>query len=121
MLFLIRGLPGSGKSTLASTFKLQGIVDEVFEADQYFGDPYLFDPKLLSQAHRTCLENTRNALLVGKKVAVANTFTTIKELKPYLGLGFPYKIYICEGNYGSVHDVPEETIERMKARWQNFE
>lgn len=118
-LYIIRGLPGSGKSTLAKAFVFAGIADEHYEADQYFmvGKKYMFDPTKLSYAHKQCLNEVHAALLEGKNVVVSNTFTTKKEVRPYTTLGFEYEIFECTENYGSIHNVPEETIERMKARW----
>ena len=118
-LFLIRGLPGSGKSTKAKMFKTLGIVDVVFEADDYFGfgENYNFNPILLGKAHQSCLDNTKEALEQDLNVAVANTFTTLKELQPYIDLGYKYKIIECTGHYKSVHNVPETTIDRMRTRW----
>ena len=122
MLYIIRGLPGSGKSTLAKRMLAEGIAEEHYEADMFFvyNDVYDFNPKLLSKAHRWCLNEVHAALLDGKNVVVSNTFTTLKELRAYTILGFPYEIIECIGNYESVHNVPKENIERMRARWETI-
>lgn len=123
-LILIRGLPGSGKSTLAKQIYRSHSTDRWYEADMYFlnewGD-YNFDANLLYEAHKHCQKLTKIALEEDCKVIVANTFTTIKELKPYFeiakDLGITPIVYHCENRFQSIHDVPVETIERMKARW----
>ena len=119
-LYIIRGLPGSGKSTMAKMMLVNGVIKEYYEADMYFvkEGQYNFYPSKLHQAHKWCLNEVHAALLKGLDVAVANTFTTEKELRPYTTLGFDYEIIECTGDYGSIHNVPKETIERMKARWE---
>lgn len=113
-LHIVRGLPGSGKSTFAKTLNCLHL-----EADMFFNqnNVYRFNPKLLHLAHHWCLEKTKEALS-HRDVVVSNTFTTIKELKQYLELDADIKIYEMTGAYGSIHNVPEETLSKMKARWQ---
>jgi Fe2+ or Zn2+ uptake regulation protein len=31
-----------------------------------------------------------------------------------------FTVITCEGTYGNVHGVPDEVIERMKKRWENY-
>lgn len=123
-LILVRGLPGSGKSTHARV-----IANEIFrcariEADMYFvkDGEYLFDATKLGEAHAWCLKNTMEIISEGVSVVVSNTFTTIKELKPYFDIAREFKIkpqvILCQGNYKSVHNVPEETIEKMRNRFE---
>ena len=120
-LILVRGLPGSGKSTLARKYVKQGYYHN--EADMYFvrdDGQYQFDPHLLRAAHEWCQTSTRNLLMAGKNVVVSNTFSQLWEMQPYLEMPTESVFVIkCEGDYGSIHDVPEETIRRMKDRWEN--
>lgn len=125
MLYLIRGLPGSGKSTLATQMLDCGMVDYRFEADLYFineAGEYHFDPTKIKEAHKVCQDATRHTLGEGKNVAVANTFTQRWEMKPYLDMAEEFgpgvTIVTVEGDYGSIHNVPEEAIERMRNRWE---
>lgn len=119
-LYIVRGLPGSGKSTYARTLGIQH-----FEADDFFyqGDEYCFDPSKLTVAHQECKYNVEDALMSGQDVVVANTFTTIKEIRPYIDLAVKYGarvvIHTCTGDYGSIHGVPEHTIQRMRERFVN--
>lgn len=120
-LTLIRGLPGSGKSTLA------GSMDAVHaEADQYFyiDGVYVFDPSKLAAAHSRCLGKAAEALKSGKSAVVANTFTTLKEMTPYLEAARKYGAIVVVLNmmtqYEGVHNVPRNVVDRMKARWYDF-
>lgn len=116
-LVLIRGVPGSGKSTRAS--KLQGYIH--FEADMYFtkDGEYSFDPDLLPAAHQWCIQKTRDALAQGYKVVVANVFANPWDVKPYIDLGYPYKLVQADGLWPSVHGVDPERVERMRSTWMS--
>ena len=119
-LTLIRGLPGSGKSTLAKS--LPGIY---FEADQFFIDPvtnvYNFNIDQIEDAHDWCQNNTEIFLERGFDVNVSNTFTTIRELRPYFEIAKQFKIVpvviTCQNQFGNIHNAPIETYERMKKRF----
>jgi predicted kinase len=123
-LYIIRGLPGSGKSTLAKKLA-ESIGADHFETDMYFIDPttgeYKFDRNKLAQAHEWCIRNARDAMYNEVDVIISNTFTQFWELEDYLGcaerLKIPVTIVECTAAYGSIHDVPEETRARMRARW----
>ncbi|EGQ9291270.1 ATP-binding protein [Vibrio vulnificus] len=124
-LTLIRGLPGSGKSTLAQQLAKQTLAVHL-EADMYFVDQqgrYQFDPTRLEQAHRWCLNKVCQYLKQGRAVIVSNTFVQHWEMKPYLRFaerhGLSVETLVCTGEYGSIHDVPAQTIEKMRQRWQN--
>ena len=123
-LMLIRGLPGSGKSTLAKALLFADYADYCFEADDYFtfGGVYKFNGDLIDFAHNACRRKTEDALSNGMNVIVANTFTTVSELTPYFTLAKQFNIVptviLCQGEYGSIHDVPEETIKKMKKRFE---
>ena len=123
-LLLIRGLPGSGKSTFALNMVTSFKYSRIFEADQYFiaHGEYKFDASKLGEAHYQCQINTKNALEQGLFVMVANTFTKRSELEPYYdiaeGLNKTVSEIICTGDYGSIHGVPSEVIEKMRNRFE---
>lgn len=117
-LILVRGVPGSGKSTLAKSIKDFTHV----EADMFWGPGYGFDITRIKEAHDWCIEVTGNILSVGYSVVVSNTFTTLDEMKPYFILAKKHEIkplvLHCQNNFGSIHDVPDDTILKMKDRFQ---
>lgn len=119
-LYIIRGLPGSGKSTLASTLS-----PVVYEADQYFmvDGEYQFQPTLIKQAHAWCQAQVVNAMQQDSPViAVSNTSTQKWEYQPYIDFAqqFGYSVFIivCQNDFGNIHGVPPEAIERMRSRWE---
>jgi predicted kinase len=126
---LVRGLPGSGKSTLAKRMLDNQIVDIHLEADQWFTNEatgeYRFNPNELFAAHQYCQRMAFINLSIGNSVVVSNTFTTRKELRPYLEIarqtGVKAEILTCKGQYGSVHGVPVITLAAMRNRWVELE
>lgn len=133
ILWIIRGLPGSGKSSVAENLWVR---DQIFEADKYFINKegqYNFDASKLGEAHKWCQEQVENCMkqdmedaegsTIISDIVVSNTFTTEKELEPYLELAkkYDYKVVsmIIENRHGSksVHNVPNETMEKMKQRF----
>lgn len=122
-LFIIRGLPGSGKTTLAHE-----IASRVYSADDYFTNRYTgeyhFVAEHLHIAHSNCLQNVRLAMRDRcNKIAVANTFSMRWEMQLYYDAAkeFGYTVYelTCNGKFKNTHNVPEETISKMMARWEN--
>lgn len=135
-LYLIRGLPGSGKSTFA-----EELADAFYcghwEADMFFylvpdrpkgtiifGAEYRFDASKLHQAHQWCFGMVEQGMEEERDdIIVSNTFTTEKELKPYLELAekHSYRVttLVVENRHGnqSIHGVPEETMTKMRNRF----
>jgi predicted kinase len=120
-LILIRGLPGAGKSTFAAILS-----PDYLEADQFFIEDgvYNFNIARLGAAHLWCQNAAYNQFLDGKEIIViSNTFTTKKEMKPYIDMAdeFGYRIVtlIVENRHGSqsIHNVPQETLDNMKNRF----
>lgn len=126
-LFLIRGLPGSGKSTLAKKISDRIPCASIIEADMFFmvNGEYRFDPSRRAQAHAWCRQKVYDTLMFGVSVIVANTFCSYYEMAPYIEmaheLGVRLTVIECRGDYGSVHNVPPEVIETMKARWESYD
>ena len=125
-LFLLRGLPGAGKSTLAKI--LVGDKDYCHkEADMYFVDSkgnYKFDFSLIKEAHAWCQEEVEFLMKYEHKVVVSNTFTQEWEMQDYYDLAkkYGYKVnsIIVENRHGGVngHNVPQETLDKMRQRFE---
>jgi predicted kinase len=120
ILYFLRGLPGSGKSTLA-----EQLSENICEADMFFmtNGEYRFDMNLLPTAHMWCRMRCEDFMKDEQPtVVVSNTLTSEKELAPYIELAqkYGYQIIslIVENRHGnkSVHDVPDETLDRMEVR-----
>ena len=141
-LYIIRGLPGSGKSTLADKIVANLLADELgryqaikVEADQFFVssnghvETYNFDRRFLGAAHDECYGRAIRYLRSGYSVAVANTFTTKREVERYIsglqrtGLSrdVGVKVIVCTGRFKSLHGVPAKAIEKMRERWEPVE
>ena len=120
-LYIVRGLPGSGKSSLAKK-----LTEVVYSADDFFTNKkgeYNFNAKLLGKAHEWCWGKVRDAMFIGANaVAVANTFTQAWEAEKYYQIAeeYGYSVFVieCQNDFGNVHDVPQESIDAMKERWE---
>ena len=125
-LYVVRGVPGSGKSTYAKKLLKETPTLSHYEADMYFyiNGVYTFNPNKLHMAHQWCLNSTEKDLKEGKSVIVSNTFTQLKELKPYINLSVKYEVNFfvlkAVGDYKSIHNVPEETLIKMRNRWEDY-
>lgn len=125
-LYILRGLPGAGKTTLAKELS-ETLGIPYVEADQWFYDEngvYTFNTAELPNAHIVCRASVHINMTKGLSCIVSNTSTTEKELQPYLEMAerYGYKVVslIVENRHGnaSVHNVPEQTIQKMKDRFE---
>lgn len=126
-LIVFRGLPGSGKSTKAkklqeSLIKLGNTV-AYYEADMYWmneNGEYCFDPKRVGDAHVWCRNKVREAFKNCDVVIVANTNLTKREMDIWEQIAISEKakmeVFHMKNNFGSIHGVPESTIEKMRAK-----
>ena len=82
---------------------------------------YKFDASRLREAHDWCQTKTREYLSLDISVIVSNTFTTVKELRPYFDIAKEFNIvpnvFIAQNTFGNVHNVPAETLAKMQARF----
>lgn len=120
-LHIFRGLPGSGKSTAARALGIKH-----YEADMFFEDyagNYCYEPERIDDAHKWCKRKVQQALAQGSDVAVSNIFQSVWQMEDYISIaeraGARVFIHECHGNFGNVHDVPEDAIERMRQAWED--
>lgn len=126
-MFIIRGVPGSGKTTLAEEMARNFPDSEIVCADDYFmvHGEYRFNPKELKQAHEFCRCEVEQFAKEGyENIFVHNTFTREWEMQPYFEIaekyGYMVHSIIVENRHGgkNQHGVPEESINRMKKRFE---
>lgn len=124
-LYIIRGVPGAGKTTLAKQIARSHFEACFFyAADDWFDihNGGIFDASRLGEAHSWCLNSVKAGLQKNRPVFVHNTFTTEKELKPYIDFcnenNIPFTCIVVENRHGnkSVHNVPEEKVNQMRER-----
>lgn len=122
ILYILRGLPGSGKSTFAKSLGIFHV-----EMDMYFmrGGKYIWSANKIPEAAKFCQDLVRSVIKAGLDCVVSNTHTKIWEFQPYLDmakeLGADVRVIKMPFYYGSVHDVPDITQQKMKDRWEDFE
>ena len=121
-LYIIRGIPGSGKSTHAANLASTLGITSHFEADMYFVHDGVYQWKAdeIGDAHCWCYDQFYLAIQRKQDVIVSNTFTRWREMREYVetALEHDYNVEIieCTGNFQSVHGVPAEALEKMRAR-----
>ena len=130
-LIVFRGLPGAGKSTMAKDFQKSyicaGYTTALYESDMYFTDKdgnYKFDGSRLPHAHAWCRNKVLEALGNCDVVIVANTNLSLDEMNDWKlmadNLVTRMEVFHLKTQYGNVHGVPAETLERMKSREVNY-
>ena len=84
----------------------------------------MFDGTRLDEVALKCEAVVAEAMGKGtERIFVHNTFTTEKEMQPYVNLakehGYDAHTLICEnrGGFSSLHDVPEPTLGRQRDRF----
>lgn len=121
-LIIVRGIPGSGKTTVAKKFGRA-----ICCADDYVTDingNYNWSVKTIGASHAWCQRKCERFMKADiETVIVANTTTTEKEMTPYLELAstYGYRVFsiVVENRHGgkNVHNVPDETLIKMKDRF----
>ena len=123
-LVLVRGLPGSGKSTYAEE---KYPFHTCFEADMWHVDKdgkYKFEVDEISRAHSWVQRNTEYNLRKEKNVVVSNTTISLSQVAVYLEIARRTKSVLTvidlKTDYGNIHGVPEEVMEKMRENWQDW-
>lgn len=125
-LIIIRGLPGSGKSTKAKEIVEKTDHSAHCEADMFhmIGGEYCFNINNIKDAHKWCQASTAYWLNRGYTTVVSNTFTTIAEMEPYFEMAKHYGAYIevieMKEDYGNIHSVPEDVLQKMADCWEEY-
>jgi len=123
-LILVRGLPGSGKTTFVANMMTGDSFE--FSADYFmYADGQEFDPARLAECHKKCQDAVRAVLSENSNatVFVHNTFTQTWEMEPYFEIADEtdtlVHTIVVENRHGnsSVHNVPENTMSRMRQRF----
>lgn len=129
-VIILRGLPGSGKSTFAeylSAITVDQSESFHIEADKYFmkDGEYKFDVKKLFLAHKECMRLFKTAIEEEcRQIIISNTSTRESEFKDYMKLakeaGYVVFSVVVENRHegNSVHNVPEETLQKMRDRFE---
>lgn len=126
---LTRGLPGSGKTTLAGA-----ILDAVPGAVSYSADDHMFrggrpfELERLSECHRLCMLDFRQAIRRGAPVVVSdNTNIKIEDIQRYsgiaAGLGCPFVVaeLVCDEEEAfarNSHGCPREIFDILVRRME---
>lgn len=122
ILRIIRGLPGSGKSTLAKSY---GAVH--FEVDMFHtkDNSYQWKAENVYPSHRWCKEVIHHCMKLGMDVVTSNVFTKVKHFADYIdmakSMGYTVEVIRCADSFGNIHNVPDDTLKKMKDRFQDYE
>jgi len=85
---------------------------------------YAWKAENVEKAHLACQEKCRKLMDMGSTpITITNTNTTVKEMKPYYEMAekYGYKVFsvIIENRHNGIneHNVPEDTLQKMKDRF----
>jgi len=126
-LILLRGIPGSGKTTMAKLISRNYTTDQIC-ADEFFDRFHggEFIPSRIKEAHAWCQDIVHQWMKADMRehtIVVHNTFTEEWEMEAYFDMakewGYNVHTLIVENRHGStsVHNVPEQTITKMRGRF----
>lgn len=123
-VYILRGCPGNGKSTLAEELCASNNSSVICSADDYFTDldgNYNWVADQIGSAHKWCFnlfeENIKDETEI---IVIANTNTRERDVNIYRNYAIEngYKVFVMTvenwHNGVNVHNVPLETIDKMK-------
>ena len=122
-IIIMRGPSGVGKSTYTKKHYADAFV---CSTDDFFGQGYDFDPRLLPRAHQECFATFLHAVWIKKPIIVVDNTSVEKwEYENYCTVAkiTGYELEIIEFKISTVeqlkvvcsrsaHDVPKEVIAR---------
>lgn len=147
---ILRGLPGSGKSTYATQRMEghSGTICSADDFPGLYNEAMEIDFTKLGDAHDACFTRfvkacsraataawLRNFPVSNAVIIVDNTNITLAEMAPYrmfarhqgLAVEFVTAVGPCDDIYTpgflaarNIHNVPAESIARMRDRWENL-
>lgn len=122
----MQGVPGSGKSHLARLIA-DNIVGVICSTDDYFYEDgeYKFDPAKLGEYHSRNLQHATDLMAEGCNVVVDNTNILQKHVQPYVNAARQHGYHvqfvrITGDNFGNIHKVPQEVVERMQNQMEDL-
>jgi len=122
--YILRSASGAGKSTLAEELVRNNKSSVICSADDYFIDQdgnYIWDETKIHSAHKWCQSLFQENLKTETEIiVVSNTNTRNSDVELYrnLALEYGYLVFVLvvenRHNGNDIHNVPNETKERMK-------
>lgn len=124
LLTIVRGHPGSGKTTYAEKLVREQSNTVHLENDQFFTKDgvYTFDLSRHEEAKAWCLDAVTRALASGQDVVVSSTFTSLRDMAPYVDLVPRSQLHVVEMflDFPNTHDVPPAVVEAKKKGFEPF-
>lgn len=135
-MLVCRGIPSSGKSFIAKQLNesLKGII---LSTDSVLYDStgqYLFSADYMGLSHALNQAKCKEVCRRGLNVIIDNTNTTTKEVQPYYDIameyGYDFEMVLPSTSWmwdveecfkRNTHNVPLETIQRMRNRFESNE
>jgi predicted kinase len=121
-LTIIRGLPGSGKSTHAKSLGCFFV-----ETDMYYmrDGIYEWTQEKVTPSHHWCYNTIKSAMNSGIDIVVSNVYTKVSHFSGLIDMantmGYTVTVLRCMDDFGSIHIVPQVTLDRMKNRFQDYD
>lgn len=127
-LILVRGLPGSGKTSFVDEWMDTTYANHL-ETDMFFSmEPdgvYRYDPDKFYRAMRWTFDTLRVLLHQGKDVVFSNCNRKFTDARQYVDFAkrkeIDIHVYTMLKDYGSIHDVPESRMDRIRQGWESHE